>query len=113
MAYSFTRSVIDSQLATTQSRVRKLDNTTNRTEMPSTPRWNSTPRPGIQAARCTNWNSAVPGSNAAHSASDSAKVNSVVHRATARTLRTTYSAGPEMTAIIAAPRRGTPITTER
>ena len=37
--YSLTRVWIASQLASTQSGVRKVDRITNSIEMPSTPRW--------------------------------------------------------------------------
>ena len=37
--YSLTRAVIEIQLATTQMGVRKVDNSTKNSEMPSMPRW--------------------------------------------------------------------------
>ena len=64
-------------------------------------------------ARSAYWNDAVEVSKLIHRSSDSAKVISVVHRATLRALRATNSASPRIKKMNAAPTTGRKITRER
>ena len=79
--YSFTRSLMEVQLARMQIGIRKVVRMTNSMEMPSTPiRYLNTPPSHSRSS--TNWKSAVVGSKSTQISNDSRKVIDVVHNAT-------------------------------
>ncbi len=109
--YSFTRSVMASQLARMQSGMRKVVSSTNGMEMPSMPMWKLIGP--SQGRSSTNWNCAVVASKSRHSSNDSAKVMSVVHSAMKRALRKALSSCPRSSPISSAPSSGRKVTVER
>ncbi len=109
--YSFTRSVIEVQLARMHIGMRKVVSSTKGMEMPSTPIWKV--MDPSQARRSTNWNCAVVGSKSRQSSSEIAKVTSVVHSAMKRALLKALSSSARRSPIRSAPNSGRKVMAER
>jgi hypothetical protein len=71
------------------------------------------PNGAIHSRFSTNWKSGVAVSKFTHSSSDSAKVISEVHSATARALRATTASSPRTSMMNTAPTSGRKVTSER
>ena len=106
--YSFTRSSIDCQLASTQSGIRNVVRITNSIEMPSTPTlYLIGPS---HAYSSTNWKAGVDASKFVQMRTETPKVTIVVHSATQRAL---LAAAFGSVAMNSAPTSGRNVTIER